>query len=71
VRLNKFLARAGVAARRRCDELIQKGEVSVNGLVVTEPWLDVNNEDDLVSAREMFLQDPVAFGIDPDRVSVH
>jgi NDP-sugar pyrophosphorylase family protein len=34
----------------------------------TEPWLDVNNEEDLEAAREMFLQDPVAFGIDPDRV---
>ncbi|MFH1999827.1 MAG: sugar phosphate nucleotidyltransferase [Planctomycetota bacterium] len=34
----------------------------------TEPWLDINNEDDLATAREMFLQDPVAFGIDPDLV---
>ena len=34
----------------------------------TEPWLDINNEDDLCEAREMFLQDPVAFGIDPDLV---
>ena len=35
----------------------------------TELWLDINNEEDLSSAREMFLQDPVAFGIDPDRVT--
>ena len=34
----------------------------------TEPWLDINSEEDLVGAREMFLQDPVAFGIDPDRI---
>jgi len=34
----------------------------------TEPWLDINNEEDLIEAREMFLQDPVAFGIDPDLV---
>ena len=31
-----------MAARRRCDDLIQKGEVSVNGRIVTEPWLDVD-----------------------------
>ena len=36
----------------------------------TEPWLDINNEEDLTQAREMFLQDPVAFGIDPDLVKV-
>jgi 23S rRNA pseudouridine2605 synthase len=31
VRLNAFLARAGVASRRRADELIKAGRVSVNG----------------------------------------
>jgi 23S rRNA pseudouridine2605 synthase len=31
VRLNAFLARAGVASRRRADELIRTGRVSVNG----------------------------------------
>lgn len=36
VRLNKFLANAGVAARRKCDEIIAEGLVKVNGVVVTE-----------------------------------
>ena len=31
MRLNRFLARAGVASRRRCDELIAAGSVRVNG----------------------------------------
>ncbi|HEY6325475.1 MAG TPA: pseudouridine synthase [Candidatus Cybelea sp.] len=35
-RLNKFLARAGVASRRHADELIVGGRVSVNGRVVKE-----------------------------------
>lgn len=35
-RLNKYLANSGVAARRKCDEIIGKGEVSVNGKVVKE-----------------------------------
>ena len=34
VRLNKFLADAGVASRRRCDELIAAGSVSVDGETV-------------------------------------
>ncbi len=35
-RLNKYLANSGVAARRKCDEIIEKGEVTVNGKVVKE-----------------------------------
>lgn len=36
VRLNKFLASQGVASRRKCDELIASGHVSVDGEVVRE-----------------------------------
>jgi 23S rRNA pseudouridine2605 synthase len=36
MRLNKFLAHAGIASRRKADELIAGGKVKVNGEVVTE-----------------------------------
>jgi 23S rRNA pseudouridine2605 synthase len=36
IRLNKYIAMAGVASRRASDELIQTGAVQVNGVVVTE-----------------------------------
>ncbi|HVS12169.1 MAG TPA: pseudouridine synthase, partial [Planctomycetota bacterium] len=36
VRLNKVLADRGIASRRRCDELIARGKVSVDGQPVTE-----------------------------------
>ena len=36
VRLNKFLANAGVCSRREADEFIQAGVVTVNGEIVTE-----------------------------------
>ena len=36
VRLNKFMANAGVCSRREADELIQQGQVLVNGTPVTE-----------------------------------
>jgi 23S rRNA pseudouridine2605 synthase len=37
MRLNKYVALCGVAARRKASELIQMGEITVNGGVVTEP----------------------------------
>jgi 23S rRNA pseudouridine2605 synthase len=36
VRLNRFLAAAGVGSRRHCDELIAAGRVTVNGRVCTD-----------------------------------
>ena len=36
LRLNKFLANAGICSRREADEFIQAGVVTVNGQVVTE-----------------------------------
>jgi len=35
-RLQKYLASCGIASRRKCEELILQGKVSVNGKVVTE-----------------------------------
>ncbi|MDR3189296.1 MAG: pseudouridine synthase [Prevotellaceae bacterium] len=35
VRLNKFIANSGVCSRREADEYIQRGEITVNGEVVT------------------------------------
>ncbi len=42
IRLQKALAKAGVASRRASEELIEAGRVSVNGRVVTElpAWVD-------------------------------
>ena len=36
-RLNRFLAKAGIASRRKCDELIRSGRVKLNGIRVTSP----------------------------------
>ena len=48
VRLQKFLARAGVASRRASEKLIEAGRVSVNGQVVTELGTKVDPEADEV-----------------------
>ena len=36
MRLNRFLAAAGVASRRKCDELIAAGRVTINGSICTD-----------------------------------
>ena len=47
VRLNKFLANAGICSRREADEFIQAGVVTVNGNVVTELGTKVLRTDEV------------------------
>ena len=42
VRLQKFLANSGVASRRKCEELILEGKISVNGKVVNELGIKID-----------------------------
>ena len=48
MRLQKFLARAGVASRRGAEELIGAGRVRVNGAAVAEMGTKVDPERDVV-----------------------
>ncbi len=54
LRLNKYLANAGVCSRREADEFIQAGVVKVNGEVVTELGTKVLRSDEV-----MFHDQPV------------
>ena len=47
IRLNKFLANAGVCSRREADEFITAGVVSVNGTVVTELGTKIKRADEV------------------------
>ncbi len=47
LRLNKFLANAGICSRREADEFIQAGVVSVNGEVVTELGTKIKRTDEI------------------------
>jgi pseudouridine synthase len=49
MRLNKYLAQAGIASRRAGDELILAGRVSVNGVTVAEPGQRVDPQNDTVT----------------------
>ena len=45
MRINKFLASAGLASRRKCEEFILDGRVSINGKVVVNLAIDVGDRD--------------------------
>ncbi len=48
MRLNKFLSSCGLASRRKCEEFISAGRVSVNGKVVTSLGMSVDETKDVV-----------------------
>lgn len=47
IRLNKFLANAGICSRREADEFITAGVVSVNGVVITELGTKIKRTDEV------------------------
>lgn len=50
-RLQKFMAHAGIASRRTCEEMITAGKVRVNGRVVREMGAKVDPEKDVVEVN--------------------
>lgn len=56
MRINRFLAAAGVASRRECDKLIAEGKVKVNGKVAAL-GLEVKDSDEVfVDGRKVVIQ---------------
>ncbi|MDQ3886356.1 MAG: rRNA pseudouridine synthase [Actinomycetota bacterium] len=56
VRLQKVLARAGIASRRAAEQMISQGRVSVDGTVVREQGLRVHPEQSVVRVDGMRLE---------------
>lgn len=56
VRLNKYLANAGIASRRKSDEIISSGAVKVNGVTVTELGMRIGPGDSVTVNG-----DPISF----------
>ena len=61
MRINKYLSLCGVASRRKCDEIIQKHEISINGKTVTEVGTKVNVDEDIVSYKGKEVTLPTQF----------
>ena len=49
VRLQKFLAESGIASRRKCEELILEGKISVNGENITQLGTKIDPDKDKVT----------------------
>lgn len=59
IRLQKYLAEAGIASRRKAEEYIMQGKIKVNGQVVTELGTKINPETDKIeyNGRVVEMQD--------------
>src|SRR5579862_9887035 len=57
-RLQKIIARAGIASRRHAEELIRSGQVRVNGEVITELGAKADPERDRVEAAGRIAERP-------------
>ena len=53
MRLNKYIASSGVCSRRKADELIEQGVVSVNGKKITELGFQVGEKDKVFINNEI------------------
>lgn len=61
MRLNKFLASAGVASRRKCDDIILSGVVAVNGKTVNELGIIINEKKDKITIEGRVVKLPSSF----------
>lgn len=56
IRLNRYLALCGLGSRRKCDELIVSGAITVNGKVVVEMGVRIDPEHDIIDYYNQRLQ---------------
>ncbi len=61
IRLNKFIAHAGLCSRREADTYISDGKVQVNGKVVTEMGFKVRRKDDIVVDGQKISLEPFVY----------
>ena len=60
MRLNRFLAAAGVTSRRKCDELIAAGRVTINGQVCTDFSVQPTERDHVKVDHKLVSLEPQA-----------
>ena len=58
MRINRFLALAGIASRRKADDLVRAGRVQVNGRVLAEVGVTVNPESDRITVDGRLVELP-------------
>lgn len=55
VRINKYISQCGYTSRRKADELVKDGKVSVNGKIIDEPGFLVDEDEDCVKIENKLL----------------
>ena len=71
MRINKYLAHAGIASRRKSEELIKSGQVRVNGKVMTDLSYQVKSGDDVsVDGVSVYNEEPVYFLLNKPRGAI-
>lgn len=56
IRLQKYIAECGIASRRKAEELILEGKISVNGIIVTELGTKINPSKDIVEYNNKVIE---------------
>lgn len=56
IRLQKYLAEAGIASRRTCEKYIVEGKIKINGQVVTELGTKVNPDLDKIEYNNKLIK---------------
>ena len=60
IRLQKYLADAGIASRRAAEKLIAQGKIKVNNQIVTEPGVKVDPLKDVVVCGHQLVKPAAA-----------
>lgn len=61
IRLNRYIANAGICSRREADNLIASGEIKVNGEVVTEMGYTVRPEDTVTYGKKRLNREKMVY----------
>ncbi|ASJ20935.1 pseudouridine synthase [Brachyspira hampsonii] len=67
MRLNKYIASLNIASRREADRLIQNGNVKVNGIIITNPAIQVNEEDKIECSIEQYKENKIYIKLNKPR----
>lgn len=64
MRLQKYMAKSGIASRRKSEEIILQGRVKVNGITIKEMGYIVSDQDIVeVDNKKIFIEDEIVYYI--------
>ncbi len=56
MRINKFLAQAGLGSRRSCEQLVLESKIRVNGKIIRDLATDIDSQNDIVEYKNKKLR---------------